>query len=149
MGARIWPATRPRELLAEAGMPVVPCSVDPLSARLTGQTGFRLGFMSGFAASAVRPGLPDTGLMSDVEVLDQGRNVCSAVDIPVIGDGDTGHGKALNLRRTVHGFAQAGSAGVMFEDQLSAKRGGHTRNDDTLEPQRPGSCRPAPMTATD
>ncbi|MCW8945428.1 MAG: isocitrate lyase/PEP mutase family protein, partial [Sedimenticola sp.] len=61
------------------------------------------------------------------EMLDQGRNICAAVDIPVIGDADTGYGNALNVRRTIAGYAAAGFACAMIEDQESPKRCGHTR----------------------
>ena len=115
-----------RALLTEDQIIVMPCCFDPLSAKLIAQEGFPLTFMSGFAASAARLGMPDTGLMSYGEVIDQGRNICSAVDIPVIGDGDTGYGNALNVRRTVQGFAAAGFAAVMIEDQVAPKRCGHT-----------------------
>ena len=117
---------RLRALLAGEDIITMPCCFDPLSAMLIEQEGFPLTFMSGFAASAARLGMPDTGLMSYGEVVDQGRNICNAVDIPVIGDGDTGYGNALNLRRTVQGFAQAGFAAVMIEDQIAPKRCGHT-----------------------
>jgi 2-methylisocitrate lyase-like PEP mutase family enzyme len=70
--------------------------------------------------------LPDTGLISVTEMLNQGRNICDAVDIPVIGDGDTGHGNPANVRRTVDQYARAGFAGVMIEDQVMPKRCGHT-----------------------
>jgi 2-methylisocitrate lyase-like PEP mutase family enzyme len=89
--------------------------------------GFPFTFMSGFAVSASRIGAPDTGLLSYGEIVDQGRNICAAVGIPVIGDGDTGYGNALNVERTVRGYAQAGFAAVMIEDQLWPKRCGHTR----------------------
>ncbi|MBV1863760.1 MAG: isocitrate lyase/PEP mutase family protein [Rhodobacteraceae bacterium] len=115
-----------RALLTEDQIIVMPCCFDPLSAKLIAQEGFPLTFMSGFAASAARLGMPDTGLMSYGEVIDQGRNICSAVNIPVIGDGDTGYGNALNVRRTVQGFAAAGFAAVMIEDQVAPKRCGHT-----------------------
>jgi 2-methylisocitrate lyase-like PEP mutase family enzyme len=88
--------------------------------------GFEMSFLSGFAAAATR-GFPDTGLLSYAEVLDQGRAVAAAVDIPVFCDGDTGYGNAANCRRTVEGFAQAGLAGVMIEDQKSPKSCGHVR----------------------
>ncbi len=117
---------RLRALLARPGLITMPCCFDPLSARLIEQAGFPLTFMSGFAASAARLGMPDTGLMSYGEVIDQGRNICAATTIPVIGDGDTGYGNALNVKRTVRGFAQAGFAAVMIEDQVAPKRCGHT-----------------------
>ncbi len=119
-------ADKLRDLLAEPGLITMPCCFDPLSAKLIEQAGFPLSFMSGFATAAARLGMPDTGLMSYAEVLDQGRNICNAVSMPVIGDGDTGYGNALNVKRTVAGFAQAGFAAVMIEDQVAPKRCGHT-----------------------
>jgi 2-methylisocitrate lyase-like PEP mutase family enzyme len=104
----------------------MPCCFDALSARLVEQAGFPLTFMSGFAVAAARLALPDTGLITVSEMLDQGRGICQAVGIPVIADGDTGHGNPLNVRRTVEQFARAGFAGVMIEDQRSPKRCGHT-----------------------
>lgn len=121
------PADKLRALLAEPGLVVMPCCFDAFSAKLIEQAGFPLTFMSGFAVSASRLGLPDTGLISYGEMLDQGRNICSAVSIPVIGDADTGYGNALNVKRTVQGYAQAGFACVMIEDQVAPKRCGHTR----------------------
>ena len=105
----------------------MPCCYDAFSARLVEAAGFDLTFMSGFAVSASRLGLPDTGLISYGEMLDQGRNVCSAVSIPVFGDADTGYGNALNVKRTLNGYAGAGFACAMIEDQLAPKRCGHTR----------------------
>ena len=88
--------------------------------------------MSGFAASASRLGQPDLGLMSYAEVVDQARNITDAISIPVIVDGDTGYGNAMNVRRTVEGFAKAGCAGVLIEDQLAPKRCGHTPGKDVV-----------------
>ncbi len=124
---KLSPAARLRDLLAEDTCHVMPCCWDALSAKMIGDAGFGLTFMSGFAVSASRIGAPDTGLISFGEMLDQGRNICAATDIPVIGDGDTGYGNALNVRRTVEQYARAGFAAVMIEDQVSPKRCGHTK----------------------
>ncbi len=120
-------------LLDAPGILPMPCCFDALSARLVEQAGFPLTFMSGFAVSAARLGLPDTGLISYGEMVEQGRNLCAAVSIPVIGDGDTGYGNPLNVRRTVEGYAAAGFAGIMIEDQLAPKRCGHTRGKEVVE----------------
>jgi len=120
------PSQRLRSLLAEPGLVVVPSCFDALSAKLIERAGFRVAFMSGFAVSAARLGVPDTGLISYGEMVDTGRNLCAAVGIPVIGDGDTGFGNELNVKRTVEGYARAGFAAVMIEDQLAPKRCGHT-----------------------
>ncbi|MDH4321158.1 MAG: isocitrate lyase/PEP mutase family protein, partial [Desulfobulbaceae bacterium] len=97
------------------------------SAGLIEAAGFPLTFMSGFAVAAARLGLPDTGLISYGEMIEQGLAICSRVQIPVIGDGDTGYGNAMNVKRTVRGYRQAGFAGVMIEDQVAPKRCGHTK----------------------
>ena len=110
----------------------MPSCFDGLSAKMIEQEGFDLIFMSGFAASASRIGAPDLGLMSYGEVLDQARNVTEASTIPVIVDGDTGYGNAMNVYRTVSGFARVGCAGVLIEDQLSPKRCGHTPGKDVV-----------------
>jgi len=116
-----------RELLAIDTCYTMPCCYDGLSASMIEQADFPLTFMSGFAVSAARLGLPDTGLISYGEMLDQARNICAAVSIPVIGDGDTGYGNALNIKRTISGYARAGMAAIMIEDQLAPKRCGHTK----------------------
>jgi len=104
----------------------VPACYDALSAKLIERAGFKASFMSGFSVAGARLGMPDTGLISYGEMLDQGRNICGAVSIPVIGDGDTGYGNPMNVRHTVAGYAAAGFACVMIEDQVAPKRCGHT-----------------------
>ncbi len=116
-----------RSLLARPGLLVMPCCFDALSARLIERAGFPLTFMSGFAVSAARLALPDTGLASFGEMRDQARDICGAVAIPVIGDGDTGYGGPVNVKHTVREYARAGLAAVMIEDQQWPKRCGHTR----------------------
>ena len=120
------PAQRLRVLLDRPGILVMPGCHDAMSARLIEEAGFELGFMSGFAVSAARLGMPDTGLISYGELVDQGQNICRAVSIPLIGDGDTGFGSAQNIKRTVQGYERAGFAAIMLEDQVAPKRCGHT-----------------------
>ncbi|MCV0425112.1 MAG: isocitrate lyase/PEP mutase family protein [Roseibium sp.] len=120
------PADNLRTLLNRDKLLVMPCCHDALSAKLIEQAGFDLTFMSGFAASASRIGQPDLGLMSYGEVVDQFRDITDAVTLPVIADADTGYGNAMNVRRTVAGFAKAGAAALMIEDQVAPKRCGHT-----------------------
>lgn len=122
------PAQKLREILAKPGVEIMPGCFDALSAKLVADAGFSVTFMSGFAVSAARLGLPDTGLISFAEMLDSLRSCCSgAGNVPVIGDGDTGYGNALNVQRTVLDYARAGAAAVMIEDQVSPKKCGHTR----------------------
>eukprot|EP00208_Stichococcus_sp_RCC1054_P008095 CAMPEP_0206149744 /NCGR_PEP_ID=MMETSP1473-20131121/37942_1 /ASSEMBLY_ACC=CAM_ASM_001109 /TAXON_ID=1461547 /ORGANISM="Stichococcus sp, Strain RCC1054" /LENGTH=384 /DNA_ID=CAMNT_0053547225 /DNA_START=195 /DNA_END=1349 /DNA_ORIENTATION=+ len=115
-----------RLLLAAPEILEAPACFDGLSARLIQQAGFRAGFLSGFSVAAARAGAPDTGLLSYAEVLDSARcAVEGAPGIPIIADGDTGYGNALNVKRTVRGFAAAGCAGVLIEDQEWPKSCGH------------------------
>ncbi len=116
-----------RQLLAGPKIIPMPGVFDAMSVRLAERAGFSAAFMSGFMVSAARIGMPDTGLISYAEMVDQGRNICDAVSIPVVGDGDTGFGNAVNVKRTVKGYAAAGFACVMIEDQLAPKRCGHTQ----------------------
>jgi 2-methylisocitrate lyase-like PEP mutase family enzyme len=106
---------------------MIPSCFDGLSAKMIGDAGVPFTFMSGFAVSATRLGQPDLGLISYGEMVDSVRNICAATAIPVIADGDTGYGNALNVERTVEGYAQAGAAAVMIEDQVAPKRCGHTK----------------------
>ena len=120
------PAESLRRRLQRPGILVMPGCHDAMSARLIQEAGFEIGFMSGFAVSGSRLGMPDAGLISYGELVDQGSNICRAVTIPMIGDGDTGFGSAQNVKRTVQGYAKAGFACIMLEDQVAPKRCGHT-----------------------
>jgi len=125
-------ADKLRKLINSGKFLPMPCCFDALSAKLIEQADFQLTFMSGFATSASRLGAPDLGLMSYAEVVDQARNINEAISIPMIADGDTGYGNAMNVRRTVGGFARAGCAAVLIEDQLAPKRCGHTPGKDVV-----------------
>ncbi len=122
-----------KDLLKGPDILIVPGCHDSFSAKLVERAGFKAVFMGGFAVSASRLGMPDTGLISYTEMADQGRNICEAVSIPVFGDGDTGYGNAMNVRRTVRGYAKAGFACVMIEDQVAPKRCGHTQGKQTVD----------------
>lgn len=113
---------------------LLPCCYDGLTARMVARAGFKATFMTGFGVSAVN-GFPDTQLISYQEMLHAANMVaeglCSAAleggreCIPCIADGDTGYGNAVNVKRTLQGYARAGMAGIMIEDQVSPKRCGH------------------------
>jgi 2-methylisocitrate lyase-like PEP mutase family enzyme len=129
----ISPADKLRALLVKPEMIVMAACYDALSARLVERAGMAATFMSGFGVAAARLGMPDTGLISYGEMVDQGRGICNAVDIPVLGDGDTGFGNPLNIQRTVKGYHRAGFACIMIEDQHSPKRCGHTAGKTVVE----------------
>ncbi len=115
-----------RALLAQPGCLHMPTCHDALSAKLIRQAGFSATFMSGSWVSASRLGEPDVGQITLTEMADQMRYIAGAVPgMPVMGDGDTGYGNAMNVRRTVREYARSGAAGVMIEDQVEPKRCGH------------------------
>ncbi|CAL5416919.1 unnamed protein product [Camellia sinensis] len=116
-----------RRILDSPGIHQGPACFDALSAKLVERAGFNFCFTTGFGISASRLGLPDTGLISYGEMVDQGHQITQAVSIPIIGDGDNGYGNAMNVKRTVKGYISAGFAGIILEDQVSPKACGHTQ----------------------
>jgi 2-methylisocitrate lyase-like PEP mutase family enzyme len=115
-----------RRRFAARELIVAPCSFDALSARIIAQAGFSATFMSGFGVAAARYGLPDNGIIGYAEMVETLRLICAAnPELAVIGDGDTGYGNAMNVRATVQGYARAGAAAIMIEDQLAPKKCGH------------------------
>lgn len=94
------PAQTLRDLLAQPNIKIMPECHDAISAKLVADAGFKVKFVSGFAVAAARLGLPDTSLISFAEMLDSLRNCCAAAGrVPLIGDGNTGYGNALNDAR--------------------------------------------------
>ncbi|XP_060959674.1 uncharacterized protein LOC115722840 isoform X2 [Cannabis sativa] len=120
-------ATLLRRILDSPGIHQCPACFDALSAKLIDRAGFQCSLSGGFSISAARLGMPDAGLISYGEMLEQGRLITQAVSIPVIGDADTGYGNAMNVKRTVKEYIRAGFAGIMLEDQVSPKACGHTQ----------------------
>uniref|UniRef100_A0A7S2W8X5 Carboxyvinyl-carboxyphosphonate phosphorylmutase n=1 Tax=Mucochytrium quahogii TaxID=96639 RepID=A0A7S2W8X5_9STRA len=116
-----------RAMLKNKELIVTPCCHDGFSARLIQQAGFKAAFASGYCIAATR-GFPDTGLISGGEMIDSMNVICESVShgFPVIGDGDTGYGNAMNVKRTVRRYSRAGVAAIMLEDQVDPKQCGHT-----------------------
>lgn len=110
-----------RKLLQESRIHLMPCCFDALSAKLIQRARFDLAFMSGFATAAAKA-LPDTGLLSYGEMKQNVAEIATAIEIPLIADADTGFGNAVNVRRTVKGYAHAGASGLLIEDQVNPKR---------------------------
>jgi methylisocitrate lyase len=87
--------------------------------------GFRALYVSGSGVATASYGLPDLGITTLDNVLEDVRRITSAVDLPLLVDVDTGWGGAFMIARTVTEMARAGAAGVHIEDQVQAKRCGH------------------------
>jgi 2,3-dimethylmalate lyase len=118
-------AARLRELLARPGIIRSLGAHDVFTALIVEQAGFETVFIGGFGTSASQLGLPDLNFLGMTEMADAVRRMAGRVRIPVIADGDTGHGDLHNVARTVATFAGAGAAGILIEDQVAPKRCGH------------------------
>jgi 2-methylisocitrate lyase-like PEP mutase family enzyme len=115
-----------RSLLGGPEILVCPVVADPLSARLCQEAGFPLALLGGFGIAAIGFAMPDAGLIDFTEVVTALHNTCAAnPGFPIIADGDTGYGNAMNVRRTVKEFARAGAAVILIEDQVWPKKCGH------------------------
>ncbi len=132
-GPSLSPGRRLREAWTVAPI-AVPGVFNALVARMAEQLGFRAVYLSGGALSAAA-GVPDIGLLTLNDFVDQARTIAQATALPLISDADTGFGEALNVERTVRLFEAAGAAGVHLEDQQSPKRCGHLSGKSLVEPE--------------
>lgn len=111
--------------LAEPRALLAPGVYDALSALVATQAGFEALYLSGASIAYTLLGRSDVGLSTYSEVAEVLARITERVDTPVIVDGDTGFGNAINVQRTVRGFERAGAAMVQLEDQTFPKRCGH------------------------
>jgi 2-methylisocitrate lyase-like PEP mutase family enzyme len=116
---------RLRALLAQPGCVIAPGVADALAARLVALEGFDAVYMTGFGTSLTRLGMPDVGLLTASEMIDNAGRIVDASGLPVVADADTGYGNPINTRRTIRDYEKAGVAGVHIEDQAWPKRCGH------------------------
>ena len=98
---------------------------DVFTARVLEDAGIELLFLGGFGVSASVFGLPDVGLTTLTEMAEAVRRMADRLTVPLIADGDTGHGNLHNVARTVREFERAGASGMLIEDQVAPKRCGH------------------------
>jgi methylisocitrate lyase len=112
----------------------VPGVFNALIARMAERAGFSAIYLSGAALSAAA-GVPDVGLLSVTEFVEQARTVSQATELPLLCDADTGFGEALNVERTVRLFEAAGVAGIHLEDQQLPKRCGHLSGKQLVAPE--------------
>jgi methylisocitrate lyase len=114
-----------RSLIAKPGIIQSLGIHDVFSALIAERSGYELLFIGGFGTSASLYGLPDLNFISMTEMADAIRRTTAAVTVPIIADGDTGHGDLHNVQHTVRSFERAGAAGMLLEDQVMPKRCGH------------------------
>src|SRR5438309_10776905 len=112
------------ELLQAPGLTIAPSAFDALSAMLIERAGFNAIHISGSAVHRSF-GYPDVGLLTMHDQLARATQIADAVNIPVIGDGETGFGNVVNLVRSVREFERTGVAAIHIEDQETPKRPTH------------------------
>ena len=128
MGDRLQHLWEREEILQTPG------AHNALAGLLAKRAGFDALYLSGGAVSASL-GLPDLGVMTIEEVLVFVRSITRATDLPLIVDGDTGYGEALNVMRLVRDLEDAGAAAVQLEDQILPKKCGHLSDKRLVEPE--------------
>ena len=110
-------------------------TINAYSAMLARESGFRAIYLSGAGVANASFGLPDLGMTSMTDVVEDIRRITSVVELPLLVDADTGWGHAFNIGRTVKSFIAAGAAAMHIEDQEAAKRCGHRPNKSIVNTQ--------------
>lgn len=128
-------AARLRSLLKEPEKTIAcPGIYDGLTARLALNEGFGCLYMTGAGTAASRLGMPDLGLATMNDMVDQAGMIASLDrTVPLIADADTGYGGPLMVARTVRAYISAGVAGMHIEDQVVTKRCGHLGNKELVD----------------
>lgn len=114
-----------RKILSQEKAILVPGIYDAFSAKIFKQAGFKVLYMTGSGLTASLTGMPDVGILTMTEMVNQARNIVNAVDLPLICDADDGYGNPINVIRTVKEYERAGVAGIHIEDQVAPKKCGH------------------------
>lgn len=108
------------------GFVIAPGAYDALSARIAVQAGAEAVYMTGFGIAGSLLGVPDIGLVGASEMAERARALsAAAAPVPLVADGDNGHGGIANVERLVRLYEQAGAAAIQLEDQVLPKRCGH------------------------
>ena len=118
-GKRLWDAVESERPLQVVG------AVNAMCALLAQRAGFRALYLSGSGVASASHGLPDLGVTTLQDVLEDARRITSVSDLPLLVDADTGWGSPLMIQQTVRELIAAGAAGLHLEDQIDAKRCGH------------------------
>jgi methylisocitrate lyase len=125
---------RLRALLAQPGILQMPGAHNGQASLQAKAAGFEALYLSG-AAMTASMGLPDLGMITVDEVAFFIRQITRASGLPLLVDGDTGYGEALNVMHMVRCFEEAGAAAVHIEDQLLPKKCGHLNDKKLAEPE--------------
>ena len=122
------PGSRFRRAIQEENPLQIVGVINAYAAMLAQRAGFTCIYLSGSGVAAASYGLPDLGITSMDDVLEDARRITNASELPLLVDIDTGWGGAFNIARTIREMERVGVAGVHIEDQVAQKRCGHRPN---------------------
>ena len=129
----LTPGDRFRLAMAEENPLQVVGAINAYASLLAERAGFRALYLSGAGVANASFGIPDLGMTSMTDVVEDIQRITSVTDLPLLVDADTGWGHALVIERTVQSFIAAGAAALHIEDQQAAKRCGHRPNKAMVE----------------
>lgn len=120
-------------ILQSSQATIVPGVFDALSARIAVRANAELLYMTGFGVAGAAFGLPDIGLVSASQMVERvGVIAEAAAPVPLIADGDNGHGGPLNAAQLTRAYERAGAACIQLEDQVFPKRCGHMEDKEVV-----------------
>lgn len=122
------PGWRLRKALSVEKPLQVAGAINAYTAMMAERVGFRALYVSGAGVANASFGLPDLGITTLNDCLEEVRRISGATELPLLVDADTGFGGAFQIARTIRQMSRAGAAGVHIEDQVMAKRCGHRPN---------------------
>ncbi len=121
------------QLLSGPDIVIVPGAHDALSARIAMRAGARAVYMTGFGVAGASFGVPDIGLVGPEQMAERARALAGAIaPLPLIADGDNGHGGPLNAAQLTRAYELAGAAAIQLEDQVLPKRCGHMEGKEVI-----------------
>ncbi len=126
------PGRKFRQAVAREKPLQIPGAINAYCALLAERAGFRALYLSGAGVANASFGLPDLGVTTLNDVIEDARRITSATDLPLLVDADTGWGSAFNIARTTREMIRARVAAMHIEDQEQAKRCGHRPNKSTV-----------------
>ena len=134
MGEICSPGLRFRNAMSEECPLQVVGVINAYAAIMAERVGFRAIYLSGSGVASASYGLPDLGMTTLNDVLEDVRRITNATELPLLVDVDTGWGNAFMIAKTVRQMIRAGAAAAHIEDQVSAKRCGHRPNKEVVSP---------------
>jgi 2-methylisocitrate lyase-like PEP mutase family enzyme len=117
--------TRFKDMLSQKRALTLPGAANAMFARVVEDLGFEACYVSGAGIANMHLGAPDIGLTTLTEIANAVSAISDAITLPLMVDGDTGFGNAVNMHRTIKVLERAGAAAIQIEDQVFPKKCGH------------------------